>query len=81
MQETLCYSPSKRAILAEKEASRIPANITLWWDFYQPLKPRAYTSYTLHTEFYLFLEDAALVLQSLLLYQSTFLNGVPWQPA
>ena len=28
MQEALCYSPSKRAILAEKEASRIPVKIT-----------------------------------------------------
>lgn len=28
MQEALCYSPSKRAILVEKEASRIPVKIT-----------------------------------------------------
>ena len=28
MQEALCYSTSKRAILAEKEASRIPVKIT-----------------------------------------------------
>ena len=28
MQGTLCYSPSKRAILVEKEASRMPVKIT-----------------------------------------------------